>query len=93
MLESGMRIVEIPAAESESAVMRPENLRAPRSVGSVAEREWPTYDGAVSATMTVNFLFRAAFFRNASTVLELPIVRMNSLRTATSQPCVTEREM
>ena len=29
--------------------------------------------------MTVNFLFRAAFLRNASTVFELPIVRMNSL--------------
>ena len=27
MLESGMRIVEIPAAERESAVIRPENLR------------------------------------------------------------------
>ena len=40
--------------------------------------------------MTVNFLFRAAFLRNASTVLELPIVRMNSLQTRTSQSNVEE---
>ena len=29
--------------------------------------------------MTVNFRFRAAFFKNASTVFECPIVMMNSL--------------
>lgn len=30
--------------------------------------------------MTVNLRFRAAFLRNASTVFEWPIVKMNSLR-------------
>lgn len=39
----------------------------------------PEYDGADSATMTVNFRLRDAFLRNASTVLECPIVRINSL--------------
>lgn len=38
-----------------------------------------TYEGAVSATITVNLRFRAAFLRKASTVFECPIVRMNSL--------------
>ena len=38
-----------------------------------------TYEGAVSAMMTVNFLSFAACFRNASIVFEWPSVMMISL--------------
>lgn len=38
-----------------------------------------TYEGALSATSTWNFLLTAAIFKNSSTVLERPIVMMISL--------------
>lgn len=82
MFESGMRIVGMPAAERATAASRPEKLGESESVSTAAiPREGDsTHEGAVSAQMTVNLRFRAAFFRNASTVFEWPIVKMNSLR-------------
>jgi hypothetical protein len=50
--------------------------------GGKGEGKMDVYEGAVSATMTVNFRFLAAFLRKASTVFECPIVKMNSLRIA-----------
>lgn len=47
--------------------------------------ERATNEGAVSATITVNFRFRAAALRKASTVLDWPMVRMNSLRREKGQ--------
>lgn len=38
-----------------------------------------TYEGAVSATITVKFLSLNAAFKNASTVFECPTVKMISL--------------
>merc|ERR1719480_313460 len=40
---------------------------------------WPLKSGAASATITSNFRVLAAFLRNLSTVLDLPMVRMISL--------------
>lgn len=92
MFESGMRMVGIPADERARACVRPEKLRGPaegrerqrvraRRVESRAARaRGGTHEGAVSATMTVNLRLRAACLRNASTVFECPIVKMNSLQ-------------
>lgn len=43
-----------------------------------------TYDGAVSATITVKFRSLKAAFKKASTVLECPTVKMISLYTHVS---------
>lgn len=84
--ESGMRIVLMPEEERERAVARPEKLRGQgreraseryEERGAVKENE--AYEGAVSATMTVNLRLRAAALRNASTVLLCPMVRITSL--------------
>lgn len=72
MLESGIRMVGIPAEDKARAVARPVYLRAECKFSSRGchNRRKRAYEGAVSATITVNFRFRDAAFKKASTVLD-----------------------
>lgn len=73
--------MDILADDRENAISRPRYLKGIELYegSTVHSKGKKAYDGAVSATITVNFRSRAAAFRNDSTVRDFPMVRTMSL--------------